>query len=154
MGLLLVVNVHGMINSPAPVRKALEELKVGRRFSASVVPDDPATLGALRLCKDRLVWAPLDAELLAALLEKRGMVSSTKALDKPFLKGIGYGGYQELAARMVKEELRLSEVEGLRPFFRLAPPKGGFRLSMRRASSEGGILGMNPRLGELVKRMM
>jgi large subunit ribosomal protein L30 len=152
--LLLVLNLHGVINSPGPVRRALEELKVVRRFSASVVPGDPSTLGTLKLCKDHVAWAPIDADLLATLLKKRGMVSATKALDSALLKRMGYRDYEDLAAKMVKEEIRLSAVEGLRPFFRLASPRGGFKRSMRRAFSEGGLLGSNPKLSELVRRML
>jgi len=152
--LLLVLNLHGVINSPGPVRRALEELKVARRFSASVVPGDPSTLGTLKLCKDHVAWAPIDADLLATLLKKRGMVSATKALDSALLKRMGYRDYEDLAAKMVKEEIRLSAVEGLRPFFRLAPARGGFKRSMRKQSSEKGLLGSNPQLSELVRRMI
>jgi large subunit ribosomal protein L30 len=152
--LLLVLNLHGAINSSRPVRKALEELKVVRRFSASVVPGDPSTLGTLKLCKDHVAWAPIDVDLLAVLLKRRGMVSATKALDSASLKKMGYGDYKDLAARMVSKEIRLSAVKGLKPFFRLAPPKGGFKRSMRRAFSEEGLLGSNPELGELVGRML
>ena len=154
MALLLVLNLHGAINSSAQVRKALEELKVVRRFSASVVPEDPSTLGTLKLCKDRVAWAPIEADLLATLLKKRGMISATKSLDSVSLKKMGYKDHEELAAKMVEQEIRLSAVQGLRPFFRLAPPKGGFRRSMRRGSTEKGMLGSNPRLSELVGRML
>jgi large subunit ribosomal protein L30 len=152
--LLLVLNLHGAINSPGPVRKALVELKVVRRFSASVVPADPSTLGTLKLCKDHVTWAPIDADLLTTLLKKRGMVSATKALDSASLKKMGYRDHEDLAVKMVRGEMRLSAVEGLRPFFRLAPPRGGFKRSMRRASSEKGLLGSNPKLSELVRRML
>jgi large subunit ribosomal protein L30 len=154
MALLLIVNLHGAINSSGPVRKALEELKVERRFSASVVPGDEPTLGTLKLCKDRLAWAPVDAPFLAALLKKRGMVSTTKHLDSAALKALGYKDYEELAAKMVKDGMRLSALEGVRPFFRLAPPKGGFKRSMRRGWNERGLLGGNPKLAELVGRMI
>ena len=154
MVLLLVLNLHGAINSSGPVRKALEELKVVRRFSASVVPGDSSTLGTLKLCKDHVAWTPIDTDLLAALLKKRGMVSTTKVLDSAVLKKMGYRDHEDLAAKMVEKEMRLSAVKGLRPFFRLAPPRGGFKRSMRRASSEQGLLGSNPKLSELVRRML
>ena len=154
MALLLVLNLHGAINSSGPVRRALEELKVVRRFSASVVPGDSSTLGMLRLCKDHVAWSPIDADLLATLLKKRGMVSVTKVLDSASLKKMGYKDHEDLAAKMVKEEMRLSAVEGLRPVFRLAPPRGGFKRSIRRAFSEKGLLGNNPQLSELVRRML
>jgi len=154
LALLLVLNLHGAINASGPVRQALEEMKVEKRFSASVMPNDASTMGALKLCKDRVSWAPVEQELLTMLLKKRGMVSDTRTLDSASLKKMGFADHEELAAKMVKEEMRLSAIEGLRPFFRLAPPKGGFKRSMRRQSSEKGLLGSNPQLGELVRRMV
>ena len=154
MGLILVVNVHGAINSSAPVRKALTELWVAKKFSASVVPDDAATVGMLKLCKDFVAWTPVEEGLLEDLLKKRGMVSTTRRLDAASLKALGCKSHQELAARMVKEKLRLSALEGVLPYFRLAPPRGGFKVSMRRQYTERGILGSNPKLEEVVRRMI
>jgi large subunit ribosomal protein L30 len=154
MGLLLVVNLHGQINSSDPVRKALNELWVGKKFSASVVTDDAPTLGMLRLCKDFVAWSSVDEGLLGDLLKKRGMVSSTRPLDQASLKQLGFKNHDELAAKMVKDQVRLSAVKGVLPFFRLAPPKGGFRLSLRRQSTEHGLLGSNPKLEGIVRRMI
>ena len=154
MGLLLVVNLHGSINSPAPVRKALNELWVAKKFSASVVTDDAATVGMLKLCKDFVAWAPVDEGLLGDLLKKRGMVSATRALDQARLKAMGVKSHEDLAAKMVKDQTRLSAVGGVLPYFRLAPPKGGFKLSLRRQSTERGLLGNNPNLAGIVRRML
>ena len=154
MGLLLVVNLHGAINSSAPVRKAMKELWVARRFSATVVTDDAPTVGMLRLCKDYVAWAPVDEGLLGDLLKKRGRVSATKALDQAALERLGLKTHGELAAKMMKEQVRLSAVAGVLPYLRLAPPKGGFDLSMRRQSTEGGVLGNNPKLDGIVRRMI
>jgi large subunit ribosomal protein L30 len=154
MSLLLVLNIHGKINSPAAVRKALAELKVERRFSASIVTDDTSTVGALKLCKDYIAWSTLDADLLVTLLKERGMVSASHKLDAPALATIGFKKCEDLAEKMMKEQLRLSAIEGVRPFFRLAPPKGGFGVSLRRQFSEKGALGNNPKLPALVRRMI
>ena len=154
MGLILVVNLHGAINSQAGVRKALSELWVAKKFSASVVTDDPTTVGMLRLCKDYVAWMPVGEPLLGDLLEKRGMASSARSLDDASLKAMGFKNHQDLAAKMVKDQLRLSAVEGVLPYFRLAPPRGGFKLSLRRQSTEGGLLGSNPKLEAIVRRML
>lgn len=154
MGLILVVNLHGAINSSAPVRKALNELKVAKKFSASVVTDDAQTVGMLRLCKDYVAWTALKEDLLTELLRKRGRVSATKTLDDSSLKRLGFKKYHDMAARMFKEQVRLSSMIGVLPYFRLAPPRGGFKRSMRRQFTEKGILGNNPRLEEIVKRMI
>ena len=154
MGLILVVNLHGMINSSAPVRQALNELWVAKKFSASVVPDDPPTVGMLKLCKDYVAWTAVGEELLSDLLKKRGMVSTNSSLDPASLKALGFRKHEDLAAKMVKEQTRLSAVKGVLPYFRLAPPKGGFKRSLRRQATEKGLLGNNPRLEEVVRRMI
>jgi len=154
MGLILVVNLHGMINSSAPVRKALNELWVAKKFSASVVPDDAATVGMLKLCKDYVAWSPVEEDLLSDLLKKRGRVSASRTLDAASLKELGYKKHEDLAAKMMEEQMRLSAVKGVLPYFRLAPPKGGFRMSLRRQSTERGLLGNNPKLEEIVRRMI
>ena len=154
MGLLLVVNLHGQINSSTPVRKALNELWVAKKFSASVVTDDPPTVGMLKLCKDYVAWCPIDEGLLADLLKKRGMTSGTRSLDAATLKELGYKKHEDLAARMVKDQVRLSALNGVLPYFRLAPPKGGFKMSLRRQATERGLLGSNPMLDAIVRRMI
>ena len=146
--------MHGQINSSAPVRKALNELWVSRKFSASVVADDAPTVGMLRLCKDYVAWCPVNEELLSELLKKRGMVSATRTLDAATLKELGYKRHEDLAAKMVKDQTRLSAVNGVLPYFRLAPPKGGFKLSLRRQATERGLLGSNPKLDATVRRMI
>ena len=154
MGLLLVVNLHGQINSSAPVRKALNELWIAKKFSASVVTDDPPTVGMLRLCKDYVAWCPLDEGLLTDLLMKRGMTSGTRSLDATTLKKLGYKNHEDLATNMIKGQVRLSALEGVLPYFRLAPPKGGFKMSLRRQATERGLLGNNPKLDAIVRRMI
>jgi large subunit ribosomal protein L30 len=154
MGLLLVLNLHGAINSSSGVREAMNQLKVIRKFSASVVADDPNTLGMLKLSKDYVAWTPVDAQLLTDLLEKKGMASTTRPLDAAALKKMGYKKHADLAQKMVKEQLRMSAVDGLVPYFRLPPPKGGFKRSLRRQYTEKGTLGANPNLQEIIRRML
>ena len=154
MTLLLVLNVHGKINSNSAVRKAMTELKAERKFTASVVPDDANTMGMLRLCKDYLAWAPVDKDTLAALLKSRGMVSESRRLDEKALTELGYKKYDEMAGKLIDGNVRLSEVKGIRPFFRLSPPRGGFKKSGRRQANNGGTLGNNPTLTEIVRRMV
>ncbi len=156
MGKLLVVNLHGLINVPRGTRETLIQLGIGKRFSAAVVGDDPVSKGSVHLCKDYVAWAPLDADLLTSILKSRGRVSNSKALDDGALKAMGFKTHADLAQAIIKAEDtdRLSSIKGLKPFFGLSPPKGGFRRSSRRQFREGGILGENPQLPEIVRRML
>jgi len=151
---LLVVNLHGLINTPSQMRTTLIELGIGKRFAATVVKDDPSTMGALKLCKDYVAWSPIDEALLSSLLEARGKVSSVKRLDEPALKALGYKDYAELASKILKQGWNLSSISGVKPFFGLSPPKGGLKRSSRRQFREGGVLGENPKLPDIIRRMI
>jgi len=156
LGKLLVVNLHGQINVPRGTRETLIQLGIGKRFAAAVVGDDPVSKGSVHLCKDYVAWAPLDSDLLTALLQSRGRVSNSKTLDDEALKDLGFKAYADLAQAIIKGETTdtLSSVKGLKPFFGLSPPRGGFKRSSRRQFREGGILGENPMLPEIVRRMI
>jgi len=156
LGKLLVVNLHGLINVPRGTRETLIQLGIGKRFAAAVVGDDPVSKGSVHLCKDYVAWAPLDSELLTSLLKSRGRVSNSRSLDEEQLKALGFKTYADLAQSIMKGETSstLSSVKGLKPFFGLSPPKGGFKRSSRRQFREGGILGENPTLAEIVRRMI
>jgi len=151
---LLVVNLHGLINVPARTVTALEELGVTRKFSATVVPSDESTSGVLRRCKDYVAWAEIDTELLTLLLTRCGKVSQRRRLDEASLKSIGFKDYGELASRIMENDGRLSSISGILPFFRLKSPAGGFKRSTRRQFGEGGVLGANPDLVGIVRRMV
>src|SRR5208282_48947 len=112
---LLAVNLHGLINTRSEVRTTLVELGIGKRFAATVVRDDPSTMGALKLCKDYVAWSPVDEDLLSSLLEVRGRVSSVKRLDGPALKALGYKDHAELASKILKQGWNLSSVSGVKP---------------------------------------
>ena len=154
MASLVVVNLHGLTNTPSGPRKTLVELGIGKRFAATVLKDDPATMGALELCKEYVAWSPVDAVLLAALLKERGRVSNARPLDGEALKALGVKDHLELASRMIKDGSRLSSLEGVKPFFGLSPPRGGFKRSSRRQFRQGGVLGENPNLPGLLRRML
>ncbi len=156
MGKLLVVNLHGQINVPRGTRETLIQLGLGKRFSAAVVGDDPVSKGSVHLCKDYVAWAPVDAELLTAILKSKGRVSNSKALDDEALKAMGFETHADLAQAIISAEdtSRLSSIKGMKPFIGLSPPKGGFKRSSRRQFREGGILGENPQLAEIVRRMI
>jgi len=151
---LIVVNLHGLINTPSGPRKTLIELGIGKRFAATVVQDDSQTMGAIELCKEYVAWSSIDADLLAALLKARGKVSNAKPLDGEALKSLGVKDYSELASRMIKDGSRLSSLKGVKPFFALSPPRGGFRRSSRRQFRQGGVLGENPNLPDILRRML
>jgi large subunit ribosomal protein L30 len=152
-GSLLVVNLRGLVNTRKPVRTTLDQLKVGRRFNATIVPNDEVYQGMLKLAKEHLAWCNLNAETAEKLLRARAEISSgSRVTESEIAKE--HGSFHELASRLEKGEVKLASVSEIRPFFRLSPPKGGFKRSIRRQYRDGGILGPNDELSKLVEKML
>jgi len=152
-GSLLVVNLRGLVNTRAPVRTTLEQLKVGRRFNATIVPNDAVHQGMLHLAKEHVAWCPLNASIAEKLLETKSEKSTGNRVPaNEFPKELGTLG--EIASALESGNIKLNSIEAIRPFFRLSPPRGGFKRSIRRQYRDGGILGPNEELSLLVERMI
>ncbi len=73
------------------------------------------------------------------------------------MKALGFKTYADLAQAIIKGETSdtLSSVKGLKPFFGLSPPKGGFKRSSRRAVQGGRDPRREPACSpEIVRRMI
>jgi large subunit ribosomal protein L30 len=152
-GSLLVVNLRGMVNTRAPVRTTLEQLRVAKRFNATIVPKDRVHLGMLNLTKEHVAWCDLDVATAEKLLSARAERSSGNKVSSEDLSK-EHGSLQQIASDLQTGKLKLKSVQEIRPFFRLSPPKGGFKRSIRRQYRDGGILGPNDELPALVEKML
>jgi large subunit ribosomal protein L30 len=152
-GSLLVVNLRGLVNTRAPVRTTLDQLRVSRRFNATIVPDDDVHHGMLKLAKEHVAWCKLNADIAEKLLKSRSEKSSgRRVLESEVSKT--HGSFHEIASGLESGNLQLKSLGVMRPFFRLSPPRGGFKRSIRRQYKEGGILGPNDDLPLLVEKML
>ncbi len=153
MGSLLVVNLRGLVNTRAPVRTTLDQLRVGRRFNATIVPDDNVHRGMLNLAKEHVAWCKLDAEIAEKLLKARSEKSTGTRVSEAEL-GKDHSSFGEIAKGLENGSLKLKSIAEIRPFFRLSPPRGGFKRSIRRQYRDGGILGPNEDLPKIVEKML
>jgi large subunit ribosomal protein L30 len=65
-----------------------------------------------------------------------------------------YGNIDGLVRGIVEEKVKLSDIKKIKPFFRLSPPRGGFKRKTKRQYSNGGVLGKNTELPDLIRRML
>jgi len=152
-GSLLVVNLRGLVNTRVPVRTTLEQLKVARRFNATFVPHDSVHIGMLGLAKEHVAWCPLNADTAEKILKTRSEKSTGNRVSESEISN-EHGSFHDIASALESGNIKLSSIEQIRPFFRLSPPRGGFKRSIRRQYRDGGILGPNDELSNLVERML
>ena len=156
-GLLFAVRLRGTAADNPDVRKTMESLRLERTFQARLLENTPSNLGMLRSAKALVAWGEVDPEILGRLLVKRGERDGADGLDEGFVKLLGKTSFEDLAKAVVAGEVGIRALyqSGLKPRFRLHPPRGGFKRSLRRAATDGGELGYRGAdINHLVKRMI
>ena len=149
----LVVRIKGTVNIPRWAQMTLDGLNLDKRFRATIVPESNEYLGMLRTVKEEVAWTKADAAIVKELLEKRGRKAGYKPLTKSDLPK-EYKSMDDLAAAIAENKVAISKLEGIKPWFALSPPKGGFKRKTKTQYAEDGVLGEDGELVEIVKRML
>ena len=139
---LAVVLVRGVLGSTSKVRTTLQRLRLYRKNSCVVVSATPEVLGMLTVIKDYVTWGEVNEGTLAKLLEARGRVAGNRPLTLAYLKEHKYSDFAALAKSLSSDKATLRDLPGVKPYFRLQPPRRGFdRGGVKRPFSLGGALG-------------
>jgi large subunit ribosomal protein L30 len=150
----LVVRIRGTVNIPAWAQTTLDSLNLAKKFRATIIAENSETLGMLRKVKDIVAWTSVDASFIKELLEKKGRKNGYKPIRDSDLPE-EYKNIDELAVAIAENKITtLSNLKSIKPWFALAPPRGGFRRKTKTQYSQKGILGENQELIQLVKNML
>src|SRR6188474_1226413 len=124
----LVVRMRGTVNVPFWALTTLKNLYLNKKFSATLVPETSDYLGMLRKINQWVAWSKADSEIVKTLIEKRGKKKTPKLdTQKESRRKDEYKGIDELVDVIVNDKIKFSD---------------------------GGILGNNKDLLEIVKRMV
>jgi large subunit ribosomal protein L30 len=148
---LAVVRIRGTVNVRRDVQHTLKLLRLNKVNHATLIPSTPQYLGMLQKAKDCITWGEVSKETILKLLKKRGMVVGGKKLTDEYVKQKGFKSLDEVAEKIYSLELNLKDLDGVKPVFRLHPPSGGFKKTLKRGFSEGGELGYR---GEEINRLI
>ncbi|MFY9299826.1 MAG: 50S ribosomal protein L30 [Candidatus Nitrosotenuis sp.] len=150
----LVVRMSGQINVPHWAKTTLKLLKLDKKFRATIIPVKENTNGMLDTVKHYVSWQEADLDITKELLNKKGRKEGYKKITNEDVTKIGFKTIDELATSLSEGKISLNKIKPIKPWFALSPPKHGFRRSTRKTYGEGGILGQNKELVELVRRMI
>ncbi len=127
-GLMAVVRLRGQVGVARKIKDTLAMLRLHKRYHCVVVPKTPSYMGMLQVVKDYVAYGEIDAETLAMLLRNRGRLVGNKPLTDEYIKEkTGYSSIEEFAKAVVEGKASLKDVPGLKPVFRLHPPRGGLK---------------------------
>ncbi|MEK6855205.1 MAG: 50S ribosomal protein L30 [Nanoarchaeota archaeon] len=139
--MIAVIRISGDVDLPGNIREALYRLKIRRKYSAVLIHPTQINMKLLKVLRNHVAYGTIDNETLTKLIEKRGKpLEKDKKINK-----------DEIIEKLDKKTL--SDL-GLKPFFRLHPPRGGID-SKKHAGKGKGVLGDNKeKINDLIRRML
>ncbi|MHC1631349.1 MAG: 50S ribosomal protein L30 [Methanotrichaceae archaeon] len=148
----VIVRLRSSVNTRPEIKDTLKMLHLHRVNHCVVVPENPQYKGMIQKVKDYVAWGEIDENLLAMMLEKRGRLSGNKRLaDQLIRENTHYKTIKEFAAAVCNDVISLKDL-GIKPVFRLHPPRKGHR-GIKKTVKEGGELGYHDSIGDLIFKM-
>ncbi|MCE4600566.1 MAG: 50S ribosomal protein L30 [Desulfurococcales archaeon] len=146
MPLYVVIRLRGQADVNPDTERTLYLLRLRQKYAASLYHSSlPGIENMLRKVQDWATWGEIDRDTLIKLLRTRGRLIGDKPLTDEWVKtNLGLEkGIPELADKLLSGEIHYHRLEekGVKPFFRLHPPRGGFRRTIKRHYTNSGELG-------------
>jgi large subunit ribosomal protein L30 len=147
-----IVRLRGGVNTRPEIKDTLSMLHLDRINHCVVVREDEHYRGMIQKVKDFVAWGEVDADTLVMLLEGRGRLSGNRRLTDAVVGQISpYRSIKELASAIHSGSANIKEF-GIKPIFRLHPPRKGHR-GIKKSVKEGGELGYHPSMGDFLAKM-
>jgi len=154
--LFAVIRIRGRTSLSPDIERTLELLKLTRKNHMALVRETPSTQGMLQKVKDFVTWGEISIETLERVLEKRGLLVGNKRLTNDYLKeSTPFKNVKELAKMIYNGKVELKHLKFMKPIFRLTPPSGGFKGSIKKSFKTKGELGYRGEaINELILKMI
>lgn len=139
--MIAVIRISGMVNVRQEISETLDRMKLRRKYACVLVDENsPEKIGMIKKLRNFVAYGRINEETIVKLIKARGrMADKTEIKDE---KGI---------AKEILSDKKLEEA-GLKPFFRLHPPRRGIKSKLHYPK---GVLGDNKEdINKLIERML
>jgi len=142
MNRIVVIRIKGVIKSPREVKDTLYLLRLRRTNVATIFRKDPSIMGMIKKVEPWVAWGEIRKDVFKELLLKRGRLIGNKRFTEEYLKKTLNITLDEFVEKFFNLEMELEDIPGLKPFFRLKPPSGGYpRKGIKHSYRDGGAWG-------------
>ena len=137
--MIAAIRVRGTTGVRGEVADTMKMLRLNRINHAVILDENPSYKGMLQKSKDYITWGEINEETLIKVITKRGRLPGGEKVTEEFLKeNTSHKNIEDVAKAVFKGE-KLEEI-GIKPVFRLHPPRKGFK-NVKKAYNEDGTLG-------------
>lgn len=138
--MIIVIRISGMVDVPEVINYTLDNINLRRKYSAILMNETPENMKLLNQVRSFVAYGTISNENLIKLISLRGESTKKGKIDAESI-------VKALDKKSLKEQ-------GMKPFFRLHPPRGGIE-SKKHFGIGKGVLGDNKEnINKLLERML
>lgn len=152
--MIAAIRVRGRTGIKKEIADTLDMLKLTRINHAVLIEETPSYKGMLQKAKDYITWGEVDEETVAKLISKRGKIVGNDKITEDYIKeNTDFSSVEELSKAVVDSKVKLED-NGVKPVFRLHPPRKGYE-DIKKTFVESGSLGYRgDKIGDLINKMI
>ena len=153
---IAIIRIHGKKGLRKDVKDTFNMLRLYKKHNCVIVSSSKSFAGMIGKIDNYVSWGEIDSETMMLLLEKRGKLARKKKLNETYTKEKLNLSLDEFASEIINFKKELKDLPGLKLFFKLSPPKGGFeRGGIKKSFAMGGACGYRKdMINSLIKRMI
>jgi len=154
---IAVVRVRGRTHIKRGIEDTLRYMGLTRKNYCVILPENDTSTSMIFKAKDYITWGQADEKMIESLIRERGRIAGDNRLTDEYVKANSkHADMKSLASSMAKGQTKAKDVKGLKPIFRLNPPKKGFeREGIKKPYTLGGALGdRKDKIKDLIMRMI
>jgi len=152
---IAVIRIRGVIGADKEVKDTLYLLRLRRTNVAVVIDDRDSYMGMIKKVEPWIAWGEINKETFKKLLLKRGRLPGNKRVTEEYIKEKTGMDIDTFVDKFFNFEIELEDV-GIKPFFRLKPPSGGYpRKGIKVPYKLGGAWGYwGEKINDLINKMI
>jgi len=140
--MIAAIRISGDVKITEKIRETLFRMRLRRKYSLVLIKPTEANIKILRHVRDYVAYGTIDKKTLSDLLESRA---------QPIKKGAKIN-VLEVISKLDKSSF---QDLGIKPFFRLHPPRKGIDSKNHFGTSRKAVLGDNrEKINDLIRRML
>lgn len=153
--MIAAIRVRGSVNVREKTEKTMDLLNLPKPNYLILIQENSEQQKTIKKAENYITWGEINTENFAKILEKKAVTKQGKKIDKQTLEKNKVKSFKELAEKIEKKEITLQSL-GIKPFFRMRPPRKGYgRQGIKKSFKIGGALGYRGKdINILIKRML